>query len=535
MSRSSLMSLSRGAWPLLLLLVLVNLQQHCVCPVQVSGMHYVSWLEPRGGVEGVATTDAPTPAPTTAPAPEANCSSWEFDPLHGKCNATVLQDVTNSDDLSQTLDLSQTNLRGSFPFLGSLRSHMDVNANGLLHFDSTDSPVCQSYAGPEMITYDGSTVQNLYNCWMGHQGHPINMQTTYFASVAVLLADLNPAMAQPYGFVGYSDYVYNASSSSSSSSSSSNDEDGVVVHYVNLPFYNTDIASNITVRARLRRTGKVTILWDRLHFDKAECGDNCDTQHLQSGIRAAPASASNVSSSLRLGSKQLQYAEDNWLSQVPAILPPHPSDIANSTLFHMCPMSDAWCMRPSAVQAYVAVAGSGAVYSAQKLSLRTLSFSCASDFDGYVCVFSTKNEDSPLYNSYSGEYRTAPTNGVVADVSSAVLEYYNSSYGVPAGRPTFTCDVPESIAGNEGSYGVSLYATFAAQRGVVVDGQYSSVSLIGPAPRSALQPSYQADTLELQVLPSGDSTLSSTYPLYLLSPAYTSTCVSLSLSHAHSH
>ena len=123
----------------------------------------------------------------------------------------------------------------------------------------------------------------------------------------------------------------------------------------------------------------------------------------------------------------------------------------------------------------------------------------------------------------------------MADVSSAVLEYYNSSYGVPAGRPTFTCDVPESIAGNEGSYGVSLYATFAAQRGVVVDGQYSSVSLIGPAPRSALQPSYQADTLELQVLPSGDSTLSSTYPLFLLSPASISTCVSLSLSLMHTH
>ncbi len=414
---------------------------------------------------------------------------WEYDADAGQ----ILTDVTNSDDLVHHLDLHSTMLKGSFPFVGLDRSLIAIGANGYIQLDTQNTPTCQ-WRGYTVTAYDGTAVTPMYNCFMHPIGMPLSMKNTHLGTIAVLLADLFPGRAQPFGYVAWNNFTYTDAAGAPDSR-----KDGIFVHYVNLPFYDSTVLSNITARTRLRRDGHVTIYWDKLNYNN-KCGNACRREHLTSGLRDTRDSSTNFTSFMNIGSYQEHIANQIWDAGVKGIFPPSNSSITNSTLFHLCPISDGWCMRPSVIPVSIADESS---YVADEMTFRTLSFSCSAEFDGYECVYSTNNTGNAQYGSYTGPHRTTLPGGAViaTSIASLVIE------GEDNDGAAFTCEVPLSVASNADNYRVSLYALFDEDRNVLVDGQYKTVSLIAPAPINDTQPSYQEDSLQLKIVPIADPAL----------------------------
>jgi len=450
---------------------------------KIRGVHYVSWTESYNKI----LTNLTDPG------------VWKYDSKRGG----FLEDVTNADDLFHSMDLSKTSLLGKFPFLGVDRTSMDIGSNGYLQFDTSNSPPCVSNYG----WLDNQRIWPLHMCFMSwwSQDMAVSFKTTYFGVIAIFLTDLYPGAGQPFAMIAWNNYTSPTSTAFRQKfyknahvkeAVDRGDLDGIVVHYIGVPFYDKSFHSNVTAHARLQRNGHVTLFWDDLGYDPANCSFSCTANQRQVGIRDSVHTESP--SFLNTGTYQQDIGNKRWLTPVPGIYPDSTSSIQNNTLFHMCPFSDAWCMKPNAIPAtatFAAAEAEALSQNAPNVTFRTLSFSCQEEFSAFTCLFSTTETSNPLYaeaTTTPWPYVTAATNGLA--VASSVAKVMNNSLNLG-----FICGIPAKVLSTKGMYGVSLLALF--DRDVVVDGNIRRyVSLIAPAPLNSTKPSYQSDALPLQIL-----------------------------------
>jgi len=454
----------------------------------IRGVHYISWVEPYNKT----LTNLTDPG------------VWDWNSRKG----ALLEDITNADDLYHHMDLTKTSLLGKFPFLGVQRTSMDIGSNGYLQFDSSNCPPCVS----SYFALDNYRIWPLSMCFMSFWGAdmPISFQSTYFGVIAIFLTDLYPGAGQPYARVAWNNYTLPETTALRrrfhrnahvQEAVDRKELDGVIIHYIGVPFYNASFQSNVTARARLQRNGHVTIFWDDLGYDPAKCGFSCQVEQRQAGIRDSV--HLNSSSFLHTGTMQQNIAKINWKNQVPGVYPPSSASVQNSTLFHMCPFSDAWCMRPNLLAAAIdldAATTASQAANAPNVTFRTLSFSCQEEFSSYACLFSTADSTNPLYGApFTPSYVAAATSGLA--VASSVATVMDNTRNL-----VFMCKIPPTVLSTKGKYLVSLLAVF--DRDVNVEGTMKSyVSLIAPAPLSSTIPSYQADTLPLEIVDSTDPKL----------------------------
>jgi len=268
----------------------------------IRGVHYISWVE----------TYNKTLTNLTDP------GVWNYEPRRGG----FLEDITNADDLFHRMDLTKTSLLGKFPFLGVQRTSMDIGSNGYLQFDSSNSPPCVSNYG----WLDDRKIWPLYMCFMSWWGADmsISFKTTYFGVIALFLTDLYPGAGQPYAQIAWNNYTSPESTTRRKKwyrnahveeAVHRKELDGIVVHFIGIPFYDTSFHSNVTIRARLQRNGHVTIFWDELLYNPQQCVFACRVEQRQAGIRDSV--HMNSPSFLNTGSMQQHIAEKTWLNTVP--------------------------------------------------------------------------------------------------------------------------------------------------------------------------------------------------------------------------
>lgn len=360
-------------------------------------MHYISWITPFD-------------------ATKENATAWHSQQMDER----LLSDISNSDDLIQRVDLQTTLLRDKFPFLGVNRESMFVNANGFLHFESIDAPSCQSVR----LTYSTPLTFPVNMCF---RGNVQTLNTTFMGGIGALLADLFPGVNYPQSYVSYHNYSHSDSAIISSDSTYSNAYDGVIVNFVECTFWaNQSSLYNITVRVRLTRDGHISIYWDRLYLPNDDVV--VDRSIFMTGVRDI--NNDETTSYLTTSSQQDIIKNNVWNTAVKGIYPHNGvSDISSQTLFHLCPISNSWCMTPNMIVRN----------SDHRINVTTLSMSCLNEFKTINCSF------------------THSTTGVV-HIATAISTGNDDEH-----LNVFQCIVPDEVStASSGSvFDISILGVFA--------------------------------------------------------------------------
>ena len=420
----------------------------------------------------------PSAAPTMKPSDDARKTHYvsfiksfdeataDWDPT--SLGAEELTDVANADDLSTRFSFLGTGLNGRFPFLGKTRYEMNVNSNGWLQFDTVNSPPCQY---PRWVSSISGTTPNL--CFQHTAEHfsyipERTFNTSYYGGIAAFAGDLYPAYNYPTSTIKWS----NTSAG-----------DGVIVHWIDNPFYNYKTAE-ISVHARLTRDGHVTIYWEDLDYSQSTCegyGD-CNVARLISGLRDSISSLET--SYLSTTSQQEDNALYGWSTTVKGVYPAGGiSDLQSGRLFHLCPYSDSWSLTTTYLEQNAVTAN---------VTFHTLHSSCEEQFDYLQCTYTSASVSNPT--TYTG------------------LATFN---GTTDGYPSYSCGVPQSILSTLDSYIVDLQGVFSAAVTTESGAMATALSLL---PETDIN----ADTFVVQVVATGDSNL------FLSNPCIASTALSLS-------
>ena len=420
----------------------------------------------------------PSAAPTMAPsdgARKVHYVSWiesfneaaaDWDPT--SLGAEELTEVANADDLSTRFSFLGTGLDGKFPFLGKMRYEMNVNSNGWLQFDSVNSPPCQL---PRYVPSSLGTIPISF-CFLHFSEHwsaipERTFNTTYYGGVAAFAGDLYPA------------YNYPASSVKWSNTSTG---DGIIIHWVDNPFYHYKTAK-ITVHSRLTRDGHVSIYWEDLDYSQSTCEGygGCNAGRLISGLRDSISSLEN--SYLSTTSQQDNNALHAWSTKVKGVYPSGGvSDLQSGKIFHLCPYSDSWSLTNSYLEQNAVTAN---------ITFHTLHSSCEEQFDYFRCTYTSTTASSPTVHTGFATFN-----------------------GTADGYPSYECGVPQSVLSTLDTYKVDLQGVFSTAVQSESGASTTAHSLLSETDRNA-------DTFVVEVVASG------TPSLYFSDPCIISSVLSL--------
>ena len=276
----------------------------------------------------------------------------------------------------------------------------------------------------------------------------MTFNTTYYGGIGVYTTDLYPPYNYPESSVSWSNTACGT---------------GVIVHWLNVPYYDFR-NEKVTVHSRLKQDGQVTLYWESIGMACVEAGE-CDATYLMAGIRDSI--QSREKSFLTTTAEQDALAKDVWKTPVKGVYPGKVDSLQPGKLFHMCPISDSWSIAPSYFEQNAATT----------ITLTTLATSCNAQFAGIRCVFVGSADGGSEYAS-AASFNYAPDEN---------------------GAPFYTCVVPDEVSASAGAYLVDLVGVF--DNPVLTElGSTNAVSLL---PQADLQ----KGTVTVNVVAPGDAHL----------------------------